>query len=186
MSWALLKDARGGSGDFPDSVNYQGQYDLTLTPSKVKAQYDLLSKSRQRMSLVMEMVFHRTSGCALERGCCLLSFHYDTHHFLVIWGHWGLVTNPMIATIIQGCILLIALQDPHQQEKPYFCHLSFKMTEMAEGFKQLSRALWCATSMSEGVLQSLSLVLWQDFSLFHRWVSRHQSLPNWWGITGNL
>lgn len=56
----------------------------------------------------------------------------------------------MIATIIQGCILLTALQDPHQQEKTYVCHLSFKMTEMAEGIKQLSRALWYTTSMSEG------------------------------------
>lgn len=121
------------------------------------------------MSSVLEMAFHRTSGCAPERGCCLLSFHNDIHHFLVIWGHWGLVTNPMIATIIQGGILLTALQDPHQQEKTYFCHLSFKMTEMTEGFKQLSRALWYTTSMSEGMLQSLSLVLWQDFSLFHWW-----------------
>lgn len=69
------------------------------------------------MSSVLEMAFHRTSGCAPERGCCLLSFHNDIHHFLVIWGHWGLVTNPMIATIIQGGILLTALQDPHQQEK---------------------------------------------------------------------
>lgn len=186
MSWVLLKNAWGGSDDFHDSVNSQGQDDLKLSSSKVEAQYDLLSKGRQRMSLVLERAFHRTSGCVLERGCCVVSLLCDTYHLLVIWGHWGLVTNPMITTITQGCILLTALQDPHQQDQTHFCHLSLKMTEMAEGFKPLFRAPWCTTSMSEGMLQSLSLALWQDFSLFHWWVFRHQSLPNWWGITGIL
>lgn len=186
MSRVLLKDAGGGSDEFPDPVNYQGQDVLKWTPSTVEAQYGLLSKVRQRMSLVLEVAFHRTSACAWERGCCLVSFDSDTHHFPVIGGHRGLVTNPMIATIIQGCILLTAWQDPYQQEKTYFCHLSFKMTEMAEGFKQLPRAPWCTASVSEGMLQSLSLALWQDFSLFLWWVSYHQSQPNWWGITGIL
>lgn len=128
------------------------------------------------------MVFYRTSGCALGKGRHLVFLDSDTHHFPAIWGCGSPVTNLMTVIIIQGCILLTTLQDPHQQEKKYFCHyLSFKMTEMAEGFKQLSMASWYTTSTFDGIVQSLPLVLWQNLS--HWWVSHHQSLPTWWGNT---
>lgn len=128
------EDAWGSSGESPGAVYYLGQYDFQLTPSKVESS---LPKGRQRRSLVLVMAFHRASVCTLGRDHYLVFFVCNTHHFLVIWGH------PVTIAVIQGCILLTALQDPHRQEKTYFCHVPFKMTEMTNSFKQLPVALWC-------------------------------------------
>lgn len=124
--WVPWKGARDSSGDFSGPVYYQGQEDLMMTPSKSWSQ---LSSSPwgagDGFSQGLSMYPRKSPPYFLRLLCSSFSCHLESlrpgnKHCTV--------------RITQGCTLLTALQDPHQQEKRFACHLPFKMTEVRTRF----------------------------------------------------